>query len=249
MFLRKGVQKICSKFTGEHQCRSVISRKFLCNFIENALRHGCSPVNLLHVFRTSFPRKTSGWLLLNIPLFCYKFTKTVHSMLFIDAARWHFTTKGTWTLLTWDLLDLLEPPRYISSETVCSHLLRLRETHKALPLTASSSPSSPSCSSCDFASVIRNIGKFGAKNHFTDHQQQIQFTVLEIEFRSLKYTTVSNTDTPIFEQHSILTQAIATRRKQCRCKQPISNSFETLKTVYTYSNCTINPLLYCWKSF
>ena len=28
--------------------------------------------------------------------------------------------------------------------------------------------SSPS--SCDFASVIRNIGKFGAKNYFTDHR-------------------------------------------------------------------------------
>ena len=25
------------------------------NFIEIALRHGCSPVNLLHIFRTSFP--------------------------------------------------------------------------------------------------------------------------------------------------------------------------------------------------
>ena len=24
----------------------------LCNFIEIALRHGCSPVNLLHIFRT-----------------------------------------------------------------------------------------------------------------------------------------------------------------------------------------------------
>ena len=32
--------------------------------IEIALRHGCSPVNLLHVFRTSFPRSTSWWLLL-----------------------------------------------------------------------------------------------------------------------------------------------------------------------------------------
>ena len=31
--------------------------------IEIALRHGCSPVNLLHIFRTSFPRNTSGWLL------------------------------------------------------------------------------------------------------------------------------------------------------------------------------------------
>ena len=27
MFLRKGVQEICSKFTGEHPCQSVISIK------------------------------------------------------------------------------------------------------------------------------------------------------------------------------------------------------------------------------
>lgn len=29
-----------------------------------ALRHGCSPLNLLHSFRTSFLENTSGWLLL-----------------------------------------------------------------------------------------------------------------------------------------------------------------------------------------
>ena len=27
------------------------------NFIEITLRHGCSPVNLPHIFRTSFPKK------------------------------------------------------------------------------------------------------------------------------------------------------------------------------------------------
>ena len=32
VFLGKGVLKICSKFTGEHPCRSVISIKLLCNF-------------------------------------------------------------------------------------------------------------------------------------------------------------------------------------------------------------------------
>ena len=68
LFLRKGVLKICSKFTGEHPCRSVISIKLLCNFIEVALRHGCSPVNLLHIFRTPFLKSTSGWLLLNFLL-------------------------------------------------------------------------------------------------------------------------------------------------------------------------------------
>ena len=63
VFLRKGTLKICKKYTGEHPYRSVISIKFLCNFIEIALRHGCSPVNLLHIFRTPFPKNTAGWLL------------------------------------------------------------------------------------------------------------------------------------------------------------------------------------------
>ena len=66
VFLRKGVLKICSKFTGEHPCRSLISIKLLSNFIEIALRHGCSPVSLLNIFRTPFPKNTSGWLLLKL---------------------------------------------------------------------------------------------------------------------------------------------------------------------------------------
>ena len=63
MFLREGVLKICSKFTGEHPCRSVISVKLQSNFIEITLCHGCSPGNLLHIFRTPFSKNTSGWLL------------------------------------------------------------------------------------------------------------------------------------------------------------------------------------------
>ena len=64
MFLRKSVLKIYRKFTREHPCRSVISIKLLSNFIEIAFWYGCSPVHLLHIFRTPFPRNTSGWLLL-----------------------------------------------------------------------------------------------------------------------------------------------------------------------------------------
>ena len=45
-------------------CRSAISIKLHCSFIEITLRHGCSPLNLLHIFRTSFDRNTSGRLLL-----------------------------------------------------------------------------------------------------------------------------------------------------------------------------------------
>ena len=66
VFLGKGVLKGCIKFTGEHTCRSAISIKMVCNFIEIVLRPGCSPVNLLYIFRTPFPKDTSGQL----PLFC-----------------------------------------------------------------------------------------------------------------------------------------------------------------------------------
>ena len=64
VFLGKGILKICNNFTRGHPCRSVISIKVLCNFIEIALHHMCSPVNLLDIFRIPFPRNTSGWLLL-----------------------------------------------------------------------------------------------------------------------------------------------------------------------------------------
>ena len=60
VFFEKGVLKICSKFTGEHPCRSVISIKLQSNLTETILRHGCSPVNLLHIFRIPFPDNTSG---------------------------------------------------------------------------------------------------------------------------------------------------------------------------------------------
>ena len=38
--------------------------KVACNFVEIILLHGCSPVNLLHIFRTRFPKDTPGQLLL-----------------------------------------------------------------------------------------------------------------------------------------------------------------------------------------
>ena len=64
VFLGKGILKICGKFTGEHPCRSVISIKLQSSFIEITLRHGCSPVNMLHIFRTCFSQNASGRLFL-----------------------------------------------------------------------------------------------------------------------------------------------------------------------------------------
>ena len=64
VFSGKNVLKICSTFTGEHPCWSVIPIKILCNFIEITLRHRRCPVNLLHIFRKTFHKKTYGELLL-----------------------------------------------------------------------------------------------------------------------------------------------------------------------------------------
>ena len=61
-----GNMEICSKFTGEDPCQSAISINLQNNFIEITLRHGCSPVNLLHIFRTPFYNYTYGGLLLNL---------------------------------------------------------------------------------------------------------------------------------------------------------------------------------------
>ena len=58
---RKGVLKIC-----EHPCRNLISIKLQSNFTEIKLRHGFSPVNVLHIFRASFLKNTSERLLLNV---------------------------------------------------------------------------------------------------------------------------------------------------------------------------------------
>ena len=66
VFLGKAVLKICSKFTVEHACRSVISMKLLFNFVKITLTHVCSPVNLLHIFRTPFYKNTGRGLLLDV---------------------------------------------------------------------------------------------------------------------------------------------------------------------------------------
>ena len=67
--LRIRFLKICSKFTGESLCRNAISAKLLGNFIEIALQHGCSPVSLLHIFRTPFFQNTFEGLLQWIAIF------------------------------------------------------------------------------------------------------------------------------------------------------------------------------------
>ena len=65
---KEGGLKICSKFIGEHPCGSAISINLQGNFIEITFRYGCSPINLLHIFRTPFPKNTFGGLHLQVEL-------------------------------------------------------------------------------------------------------------------------------------------------------------------------------------
>ena len=60
------LRKRCSENMQQIYRRTTKSKiDFNWNFIEITLRLGCSPVNLLHIFRTPFPKNTSGWLLLD----------------------------------------------------------------------------------------------------------------------------------------------------------------------------------------
>ena len=107
VFLRKGVLVICRKFTGEHPCQSAISTKLQYNFIEITLRYGCSLVNMLHIFRTHFPRNTSGWLLLNV--WCFQ----------------SFLISNVYKQSKLHLKSLLTDPNKIHKNIPCSILLKL----------------------------------------------------------------------------------------------------------------------------
>ena len=58
--------------------------KVACNFNKIALQHGCSPVNFLHIFRTTFYNNTHGGLPLNSKRFERPFI-------------WHTSIPALWT--------------------------------------------------------------------------------------------------------------------------------------------------------
>ena len=100
---------------------------------------------------------------------------------------------------------------------------------------------SSSPSSCEFASVIRNIGNSEQKTILQAIEQLIQNTVLEIHFWSLRYTVVIRISKNLSNLPFLYKRYKA--KTVCWCKQPAWNSFGTLQTAYTYSNCMINQFL------
>ena len=65
-YCSEAVTQRCSENMQQIHRRKPMPKCDFNNFTEIALQHGCSPVHLLHIFRTPFPRNTSGWLLLYI---------------------------------------------------------------------------------------------------------------------------------------------------------------------------------------
>ena len=101
VFFEKDALKRCGKFTSEQSCPSVISIKPLCNFIEITLRHGCSPVNLLHIFRIPFYKNSSGGMLLKKVLcrFNLNITSLLLRCIWISHLVWWLSEFcSTWSL-------------------------------------------------------------------------------------------------------------------------------------------------------
>ena len=92
VFLGKVDLKICSEFTGEHPCWSVISIKLLCRCIKTKLRHGCSPIDLLHIFRAPLPKNTSRGLL--VIEAAYIFEKYFHAIFVWSFLLHYFVLKS-----------------------------------------------------------------------------------------------------------------------------------------------------------
>ena len=65
---RRVLRERCPENMEQISSRTPILKFKQSNFIEITLQHRCSPVYLLHIFRTPFPKDTSGGLLLQLKL-------------------------------------------------------------------------------------------------------------------------------------------------------------------------------------
>ena len=91
---RKRCSENILQLTGEHPCPSLISIKLQSSKI--ALRHGCSPVNLQHIFRKPFCKNTCRGLL----LFPGKIILWKRQDRFIHLLSPKFSTPNSWYIVS-----------------------------------------------------------------------------------------------------------------------------------------------------
>ena len=83
----------------------------VCNFIEITLCHGSSSVNLLHIFRTTFPKNTCGGIFLKIQSRLVIKTKIIQSL---SVCKNHSINRlDSWNDL-WDTPNFIVPWSEIS---------------------------------------------------------------------------------------------------------------------------------------
>ena len=95
------LEKVVWKFTAEHLCRKAISVKLQSNFIEITLRHVCSAVNLLHIFRIPILQNTSGGLLLRQDVILKSLILKCLNHLIFRGSQWSTCKLQQYLTLSW----------------------------------------------------------------------------------------------------------------------------------------------------
>ena len=114
------MEKVFSKYAANLQENTHIEVRFQSNFIEMALRHWCSPVNLLHIFRTPFPKNTSGWLPLYVTSKLFRCSEDLLSFLSSLAIMALYQTQTEYNRLTHTYRHLLKPPMHTTAVLYCN---------------------------------------------------------------------------------------------------------------------------------
>ena len=128
---------------------------------------------------------------------------------------------------------------------ICMCLLGLREMHNALQLHVL------------FLFFLLHVflpalsgisGNSEQKDILQTVKKLIQCTVLEIQFRSWKYTIVIRIHRNLSNFPFLSKRYKGTRQlHKVDVNNPFQTVFKHMHIVYTYSNCMINQLLYCWQ--
>ena len=108
------------KYAANLQENTHVEVRFQSNFIEMALRHWCSPVNLLHIFRTPFPKNTSGWLPLYVTSKLFRCSEDLLSFLSSLVLMALYQTQTEYNRLTHTYRHLLKPPMHTTAALYCN---------------------------------------------------------------------------------------------------------------------------------